>query len=93
MTGKGLFFFPEPTKKKNQDPPSVYVAGQFEIIGQTRSDVGEDWGLLLSWCDRDGRAHRWAIPLRLIHRPGNEIAEELEHAGLSCGSDEGRTGY
>ena len=41
-----------------------------------------------SWCDRDSRAHRWAIPLRLIHRHGNEIAEELESAGLSCGSDE-----
>ncbi len=66
----------------------MFVAGQFHIVGQTRSDVGEDWGLLLSWCDRDSRAHRWAIPLRLIHRHGNEIAEELESAGLSCGNDE-----
>ena len=87
MTDNGLFFVPEPTEK-NPDPPSVFVAGQFQIVGQTRSDVGEDWGLLLSWCDRDSRAHRWAIPLRLIHRHGNEIAEELESAGLSCGSDE-----
>ena len=87
MTGKGLFFDPEPTTK-NPDPQSVFVAGHFQIVGQSRSDIGENWGLLLSWCDRDGLVHRWAIPLRLIHRQGNEIAEELENAGLSCGSDE-----
>jgi uncharacterized protein (DUF927 family) len=87
MTAKGLFFYPEPSEK-NPEPPPVFIVAPFQVVGQTRSDVGEDWGLMLSWHDRDDRVHRWAIPLRLIHRQGNEIAEELENAGLSCGSDE-----
>lgn len=86
MTEKGLMFFPEPTAK-NAEPPPVFVAAPFRIIGETRSDVGEAWGVLFRWQDREGRVHRWAIPRRLTHRQGNEIAEELEAAGLSCGSD------
>ena len=86
MGRKGLFFTPEATEK-NPDPSPIFVAAPFRVVGETRSDFGEAWGLLLRWRDREGRPHQWAIPRRLIHRPGNEIAEELEHAGLSCGSD------
>ncbi len=86
MTIRGLLFDPAPTEK-NQDPAPIFIAAPFRRVGETRSDVGEGWGLLLRWRDREGRAHQWAIPRRLIHRPGNEIAEELEHAGLSCGPD------
>ena len=86
MTRKALLFFPEPSDK-NPDPSPNFVAAPFRVMGETRTDVGEEWGLLLSWDDRDGRPHRWAMPRRLIHKPGNEIAEELEQAGLSCGSE------
>lgn len=86
MTKKGLIFRPEPTEK-NPDPSPTFIAAPFRVIGETRSDAGESWGLLLRWRDRENRTHQWAIPKRLIHRPGNEIAEELEHAGLSCGPD------
>ncbi len=86
MTVRGLFFVPASTEK-DPDPSPIFVAAPFRVVGETRSDVGEGWGLLLRWRDREGRAHQWAIPRRLIHRPGNEIAEELEHAGLSCGPD------
>jgi len=86
MLPKGLFFQHEATEK-NPDPPLIFIAAAFRVLGETRSDVGESWGLLLRWRDREGRLHQWAIPRRLIHRPGNEIAEQLEHAGLSCGPD------
>ena len=43
--------------------------------------------MYLCWRDRESSLHKWAIPKRLIHRQGNEIAEQLEHAGLSCGAD------
>jgi hypothetical protein len=86
MGKTGLFFTPAPTDKI-PDPPAVFVSAPFRIIGETRSDVGEAWGLLLSWRDREGRPHQWAVPRRLIHEPGNAIAGELEHAGLTCGPD------
>ena len=85
MTPAGLFYTP-PAKKDAPPGPSVFVAAPFQVIGETRSDIGEAWGLLLQWRDREGREHRWAIPRKMIHRPGNEIAGELENAGLSCGS-------
>ena len=86
LTPKGLFFFPDPTKNNPEGLPD-FIAAPFRVVGETRSDTGEAWGLFLRWRDREGRPHQWAIPRRLIHRPGNEIAEELEHAGLSCGPD------
>jgi uncharacterized protein (DUF927 family) len=86
MTPKGLIFLPEATEK-NPDPAPLWIAAPFRVVGLTRNDAGEAWGAFLRWRDTEGRRHQWAIPRRLIHRPGNEIAEELEHAGLSCGSD------
>ena len=86
MTPAGLFFFPMPTVRDGERPP-IFVAAPFRAMGETRTDAGEAWGLLLRWRDREGRQHQWPIPRRLIHRPGNEIAEELEQAGLACGPD------
>ena len=85
MTPAGLFYTP-PAKKDGTSGPSVFVAAPFQVIGETRSDIGDGWGLLLRWRDREARDHQWAIPRKMIHRPGNEIAVELENAGLSCGS-------
>ena len=85
MTPAGLFYTP-PAKKDGTSGPSVFVAAPFQVIGETRSDIGDDWGLLLRWRDREARDHQWAIPRKMVHRPGNEIAGELENAGLSCGS-------
>ncbi len=85
MTPAGLFYTP-PAKKDATPGPSVFVAAPFQVVGETRSDIGDSWGLLLQWRDRESREHQWAIPRKMIHRPGNEIAAELENAGLSCGS-------
>ena len=45
MTLTGLFFFSEPSEK-NQEPPPVFVAAPFRVLGETRSDVGEAWGVV-----------------------------------------------
>lgn len=86
MGRRGLFFTPA-ANDKNREPAPIFIAAPFRVIGETRSDAGEEWGLLLSWHDREGRPHQWAVPRRLIHEPGNAISGELESAGLSCGSD------
>jgi len=86
LDGNGLYFHP-PATKSDAEPEPVFVAAPFTVVGETRNPDGESWGLLLHWSDRDGKHHKWAIPKRLIHRMGNEIAEDLECAGLACGSD------
>jgi uncharacterized protein (DUF927 family) len=85
MLSKGLLFDPPPTKK-NPKPAPILVAAPFQILGQTRTDTGEDWGLLLCWHDHDGVAHQRPLPLQLVHQQSNEIAAELERCGLSCGT-------
>jgi hypothetical protein len=57
------------------------------VVGETRSDAGEAWGLFLRWRDREGRPHQWSIPRRMIHRPGNEIAEEPVAESLPASAD------
>jgi uncharacterized protein (DUF927 family) len=81
----GLYFEPPPKKGPDQPPP-IFVAAHFDVVGHTRGSEGEEWGLLIAWRDRDRLPHRWAIPRRLIHAQGNEIAEELDSAGLCCGA-------
>jgi putative DNA primase/helicase len=44
MNNKGLFYC-RPPSEGNPNPQPVFVTAPFQIIGQTRSDTGEDWGL------------------------------------------------
>src|SRR5579875_1678652 len=76
--------------RKEQDQAAEYenlwIAAPFEVVGETRDENGENWGLLLRWRDRDGRLHQWAVPRRLFHDDGCTIVAELENAGLQCSS-------
>lgn len=55
MARAGLFFDPQPSEK-SPDPAPIWVAAPFIIAGETRSDIGEAWGVLLR-CGPDSRAH------------------------------------
>lgn len=80
----GLLYWPTPVK--DRVPPPIQIAGPFEIVAETSDESGTSWGLLLRWRDRDGRAHQWAMPRRMVHADGNSIAAELSDAGLTCGT-------
>ncbi|MDR3428095.1 DUF927 domain-containing protein [Silvimonas sp.] len=83
---KGQLYYQPPARKPDEaPPPPVFVAGQFDILGEARTSIGGEWGLFLRWRDRDGRLHEWALPKSLLHREGNAIAETLESGGLTCG--------
>lgn len=91
MTKDGLFFQPPRRKTDDAEPAPAWVCSPFEIVGATRTPVGEDWGVLIRWRDLEGRQHQWAIPRRLIHQQGAPISEQLEASGLACASD--RSGH
>ncbi|MGO2958786.1 MAG: DUF927 domain-containing protein [Acetobacter sp.] len=82
MTSRGLYFTPEPTGEL--PPVPVWVSAPFEVIAETRDEGGMGWGLLINWLDRDKRFHQWAIPKKMVHGEGKDIAGELEDAGLNC---------
>ncbi|MCG0993882.1 DUF927 domain-containing protein [Acetobacter indonesiensis] len=82
MTSRGLYFTPEATGEL--PPVPLWVSAPFEVIAETRDDSGLGWGLLINWLDRDRRFHQWAIPKKMVHGEGKDIAGELEDAGLNC---------
>ena len=90
MKRDGLYFEEEVKARKGDaedNTPhfrSVWVCNSFEVIAETNDSEGFGWGLLIRWYDRDRRLHQWAIPKRLVHGEGRDIAAELEDMGLNC---------
>jgi putative DNA primase/helicase len=79
----GIWFQPS---KKDTKPTAIWICAPFEVIAETADEAGSSWGMLLRWRDRDGRQHEWAMPRRLLHLDGNQIASELETEGLAVGT-------
>jgi len=82
MTARGLEFQADATG--DEAPPPVWVTAPFDVVAETNDGGGFGWGLLVRWTDRDGRPHEWAIPKKMVHGEGKDIAGELEDAGLNC---------
>ncbi|MBB2170441.1 DUF927 domain-containing protein [Gluconacetobacter aggeris] len=82
MKPGGLFFRPEQTGEDVK--PDIWIAAPFDVVAETNDGDGFGWGLLIRWLDRDRREHQWAIPKRMVHGEGKDIAGELEDAGLNC---------
>lgn len=74
MEPDGLYFI--------RDEAALRVAGKFEVVAETRSAEGDNWGILLSWSDNDGRDHAWAMPRALLAGDGAEIRRALLDGGL-----------
>ena len=65
------------------------VCGPFEIVAESRPDDSTEWGLLLSWHDRDGRRHEWNMPRRLLAGEAVEVRARLAACGLDVSASQG----
>jgi uncharacterized protein (DUF927 family) len=85
MTPKGLFYH-DPTPDKNDEIKApFFVCAPFEVLAKSRnSDTGDFWGILLRWCDADGRPHEWAMPRTMLASDGAEIQRVLFDRGLDA---------
>jgi len=52
------------------------------VSALSRDGLRENWGKLVHWQDADGGEHERAIPAKLFHANGNELAQELSASGL-----------
>ena len=82
-----VWYQPSPSKH-DTEPKPVWICAEFKAIAETVDDHGGSWGLLLRWEDRAGHEHQWAMPRGQLHAVGNQIAVELEHAGLTVGTSQ-----
>jgi putative DNA primase/helicase len=70
----------------NKSP--VHVCGPLTALARTRDDRGENWGVLLTWHDGDGRLHEWAMPRAMLAGDGVAIREYLLDRGLYVAPDQ-----
>lgn len=52
--------------KENADPVRTWIGSPLHVLGETRDENSNAWGLLLSWDDPDGHGHTWAMPKELL---------------------------
>lgn len=65
-----------------EDGEPERVCSELAVIGRTRDAAGQSWGRLLEFKDRDGRVHRWAVPMRMLAGDGLEFRATLLDLGL-----------
>lgn len=61
---------------------SVLISGPCWVTALTRSEQGDDWGLVLHWIDQDGGHRHKAFPINRIQESRSAIATDLATFGL-----------
>lgn len=60
----------------------VWICAPLKVAAMTRDAHGGEWGRLLVFRDRDGLEHRWAMPMTMLARKGEDLREALLRQGL-----------
>ncbi len=82
MTDRGLVW----SDPSDDEKPEVVVSGRFDVLAESRDDRGQSWGVLLRWCDPDGRAREWAMPRSILATDGADVRRVLLDGGLYVGA-------
>lgn len=69
------------------DKPPVWVCSPMTVDAETRSHRGGAWGRLLSFKDRDKRAHRVPVPMTLLQGSGEDLRVVLAEQGLDISTE------
>lgn len=71
--------------KEGADPIETWLGSPLHVLGKTRDENSNAWGLLLSWKDTDGVAHSWAMPKELlVSRDAGAWLGRLVSEGWDC---------
>lgn len=52
--------------KEGDEPVETWIGPPLHVLGATRDEHGNAWGLLLEWNDLDARRHTWAMPKSML---------------------------
>lgn len=75
-----------PTNEKDRP---FRICGPFEVVAESRPETADEWGLLLRWKDRDGTAHEWIMPRRLLAGEAVAVRERFSACGLDVSASQG----
>jgi putative DNA primase/helicase len=84
MRPEGLFKLPS---KEGENPQRL--CGPFSVLGESRPEGNDAWGLLLRWLDRDGNPHEWIMPRALLAGEAAELRQRLAACGLDVVQSDG----
>lgn len=75
------------TERTDRETGAVIVGWRrfcslLEIVAETRSAAGEEWGRLLRITDRDGRVKEWSMPMSMTAGDGAAYRAQLLSLGL-----------
>jgi uncharacterized protein (DUF927 family) len=62
--------------------PAQWICSRLDVVAETRSHRGDNWGRLLRFRDKDGVSHEWAMPMSMLAGDGSEYREQLLALGL-----------
>lgn len=71
------------------DEPLVWLTGPFDVLGETRDQASNEWGLWLRWSDGDAKLHTLPLPAALVHAEPGRVEQELAKGGLHICPDPG----
>ena len=78
MTRRGLVW----RDPFDDEKPDLLLAGQFQVLAETRDGDGKSWGVLLEWHDHDCRRHCLPIPRATLAGDGADARRALLDGGL-----------
>jgi len=61
----------------------IWLCAPITVLGEGRDTAGEGWSLFLKWRDRDGVAHTWSLPKKLLMVQPGELEAALVDRGLN----------
>ena len=68
--------------KEDGTPVETWLGGPLKVLGATRDENGNAWGLLLEWTDEDNNIHTWAMPkAMLVGRDNSAVLSRLADEG------------
>ncbi|MFC4174168.1 DUF927 domain-containing protein [Microvirga sp. GCM10011540] len=76
LENSGLFY------SKSESSAPVKIAGPLVVSGLARDPKGHDWGILLTWKDRDGKPHLAVLPQADLIGEGADVFRPLASGGL-----------
>ena len=70
-------------EKSGDDEREVRLGPPLKILGRTRDEHSEAWGVLLEWKDPAGVQHRMALPDEALQTTGRDWAANLARCGYA----------
>lgn len=80
----GVYRIEQPCDKKGNVLPEVsyWLSSPLYISADTRNADNDEWGRLLEWRDKDGKVHRWPMPMGILAGDLAALMGELLNSGL-----------